>query len=158
MEKGLKARLCPTAQGLPELGGKLLNDAICLHVEDVVLQWDAGHQLQGPYVCTVHSNRVDLDARSSGGSRHFLHLVLWSPVRHDDGHLGDASGARTGSRLFCEGLVHRGLDGEAGHGSSSQRLDAGDGFLHVGLVEVIFEQELDLDGAGVVDHRHPGGV
>lgn len=54
--------LCPTAQGLPELGGELLDNAIRLHIEDVVVQRDAGHQLQGAHVSTIHSDSVDLNA------------------------------------------------------------------------------------------------
>lgn len=157
---GKKSRgsLCPTAQGLPELGGELLNNAVGLHIEDVVVQRDAGHQLQGAHVGAVHPDSVDLDARGPSCGRHFLHLVLRSPVRHNDGHFGDFPGARPGSRRLGEGFVHCGLDGEAGHGAGRQGLDAGDGFLHVGFVEVVFEQELDLDRAGVVDHGHSGSL
>lgn len=81
-----------------------------------------------------------------------------SPVCDNDGHLGDVPGARPGSRLLGEGFIHCGFDGKASHGAGCQGLDAGDGFLHVGFVEVVFEQELDLDCAGVVDHSHSGGV
>lgn len=153
-----QARLCPTTQRLPELGGELLDDAVGLHVEDVVLQRDTGHLLQGANVGTVHSHGVDLNARGAGCGRHLLHLVLRPPVRHDDGHLGDVLGTRPRPGRLGEGLVHRRLDGEAGHGAGRQGLDAGDGFLHVGFGEVVFEQELDLDRAGVVDHRHSGAV
>jgi len=148
----------PTTQGLPELGGELLDDSVGLHVEDMVFQGDAGHLLQGAHVRAVHPHGVDLDARGPGGGRHLLHLVLGPPVRDDDGHLGDLAGARAGARLLGEGLVHGRLDGQARHGSGRQGLDAGDGLLHVEFVQVILEEELDLDRAGVVDHRHPGGV
>ena len=124
----------------------------------MVVQRDAGHQLQGTHVSTIHSDGVDLDARGPSCSRHFLHLVLRSPVCDNDGHLGDVPGARPGPRLLREGFIHGGLDGKAGHGAGRQGLDAGDGFLHVRFVEVVFEQELDLDRAGVVDHGHSGGV
>lgn len=153
-----KAILCPTAQGFPELGGELLDDAVGLHVEDVVLQRDAGHQLQGLHVRTVHAHGVDLDARGPGFSRHLFYLVLRSSVRHDDAHLGDVPGARPSPGLLGEGFAHRRLDGEAGHGASRQRVDSCDGLFQLELVEVVFEQELDLHRAGVVDHSHSGGV
>ncbi|TNN45206.1 hypothetical protein EYF80_044584 [Liparis tanakae] len=129
-----------------------------LHIEDVVNQRDAGHLLQGAHVSSVDPDGVDLDARGPSRSRDLLHLVLGSPVCDDDGHLGDFPGAKPGSRLLCEGFVHRGLYGEARHGAGRQGLDSGDGFLHVGFVVVAFEEELNLDRAGVVDHSHPGGV
>lgn len=131
MEKGLAGRLCPTTQGLSELGRELLDDAVGLHVEDVVLQRGAGHQLKGSHVCTVHPDSVDLDTLSPGCSRHFFHLVLRSPVCHDDGHLGDIPRTRSGSRLLGESFIRCSFDGEAGHGASRQRLNAGDGFLQV---------------------------
>lgn len=151
-------RLCPTAQGFSELGRELLDDAIRLHVEDVVLQRDAGHQLQGPHVGAVHTHGVDLHAQGSGLGGHFLHLVLRPSVGHDDSYLGDVSGAGPSSGLLGEGFVHRRPDGEAGHGAGGQGLDPSDGFFQVELVEMVFEEELYLHRAGVVDHSHSGGV
>lgn len=122
------------------------------------LQRDAGHQLQGPHVSAVHTHGVELHPRGSGFGGHFLHLVLGSPVGHDDAYLGDVSGAGPSAGLLSEGFAHRRPDGEAGHGAGGQRLDPRDGFFQVELAEMSFEEELDLHRAGVVDHSHSGGI
>lgn len=76
-----------TTEGLLELLGELLDDAVALHVVHVVVQGVAGHLLQGAHVHAAHADGEDLDAGVAGALGDVLHVVLGTAVRHDDGHL-----------------------------------------------------------------------
>lgn len=77
-----------TTEGLLELLGELLDDAVALHVVHVVVQRVAGHLPQGAHVHAAHADGEDLDAGVAGALGHVLHVVLRAAVRDDDGDLG----------------------------------------------------------------------
>ncbi len=148
----------PTAQRLPELRGELLNDTVGLHVEHMVLKWIAGHELQWLLVSPVHSDCINLNPWSSCSSRHLLDLVLRTSVSDNDGNLWDVLRFRTRSCLFCEGFIHGFLDGHTSHGSLSEGFDAVDGLLYRVLREMVLQQELNFDRAGIVYYCDTCGI
>lgn len=87
-----------TTEGLLELLGELLDDAVALHVVHVVVQRVAGHLPQGAHVHAAHANGEDLDAGVAGALGHVLHVVLRAAVRDDDGDLGGRGRGRKGKR------------------------------------------------------------
>lgn len=76
-----------TAEGLLELLGELLDDAVALHVVHVVVQRIAGHLPQGAHVHTPNTDGEDLNAGIAGTLGHVLHVVLGTAVRDDYGNL-----------------------------------------------------------------------
>ena len=87
-----------TAEGLLELLGQLLDDAVALHVVDVLVLRLAGDLLQRGLVHAAHADGEQLDAAGPGPRRHVPHAVLGPPVRHHDDHLRRRGGT-------CESLA-----------------------------------------------------
>lgn len=76
-----------TTEGLLELLGELLYDTVALNIVHVVIQRITGHLPQGTHVHASHSNGKNLNASIPRTLRHFLHIVLRTPICDNYGNL-----------------------------------------------------------------------